>query len=281
MFIYNVLPSSFEITALQGIIVFILLICSFILALALTKKIPSKKIIATSLITGILLSISSLSIGNGIESGFASKMGWPMYFIRNFQGLEFTDINFIIDPKNHWYFLIERFILNSLLFILPILNLTWFFSLRKTLKSLKIHVLPLLTLFALLVLSVFCLVNVYENTSSNFSRTTLPEDDTEQKLEAKGRYLVDTKYPSFKDYEKQESFAGKEVITKIVGKNIYLAYAERGSGVRYVDATCFNVDEAGLVTLIGKLTKSTPTVLVYIDPVTCKEMESEITPNSK
>lgn len=273
MFIYNVLPSSFEITALQGIIVFILLVISFVLTLVLTKKKPGKKIIVVSVAIGTLLSILSLSIGNGIESGFASKMGWPMYFLRNVQGVDLTDLSFVIDSKNHWYFLIERSILNSLIFILPILNISWFFSLRKTVKSLKIHVLPLLTLFALLVLSVFCLNNVLEKSTSNFSSVVLKEDDTEQKLEPRARYLVETKYPEFKDFEKQKSFAGKVVISKVVGSTVYLAYAVEGSGVRYVDVTCFIVSEDGVVKENGKYSPLTSSSMIKIeadiDPMKC------------
>lgn len=269
MFIYNVLPSSFEITALQGIIVSILLVTSFVLALVLTNKKPGKKIIVASVAIGTLLSILSLSIGNGIESGFASKMGWPMYFLRNVQGVDLTDLSFVIDSKNHWYFLIERFILNSLIFILPILNISWFFSLRKTVKSLKIHVLPLLTLFAILVLSVFCLNNVLEKNTSNFSNVNLKEDDTEQKLEPRARYLIETKYPEFKDFEKQESFAGKMVFSKIVGSSIYFAFIIEGSGVPIADATCFKVENLTTVSKIGKLKRPLPGNDGMIDPETC------------
>jgi hypothetical protein len=270
MFIYNVFPSSFVITALQGIIVFVLLISSFILALVLTKKKPDKKIVVASVVIGILLTVLSLSIGNGIESGFASKMGWPIYFLRNVQGVDLTDLSFIIDSKNHWYFLIERFILNSLLFILPFLNLSWFFSLRKTVKSLKIHILPLLTLFALLVLSVFCLNNVLEKSTSNFSSLKLPDDDTEQKREPFARNLIETQYPEFKDFENQKSFAGNSVFVQSTTDSIYFAYVVNGSGVSFVDGTCFKVDSKNIVSKIGKLIVANSST-GRVDPKSCSE----------
>ena len=256
---------SFNITALQGIIVFFILLSSLILGILLTKRKPSKKDFITSIIVGTLVSLLTTMIG----TGSSYKFGWPLYF------LTFSEY----EPET-FRIVFERLILNTSFFILPILNISWFFSLRKTIKSLKIHILPLLTLFALLVLSIFCLVNVYEKSISGFSSLKLADDDTEQKLEAKGRYLVETKYPLFKDYEKQTSFAGKEVVTKIIGKKIYFAYAENGSGVRYVDATCFSVDDTDIVTIVGKLTKSSPSVFENIDPATCKEDAIVITPNS-
>lgn len=269
MFIYNILPQSFEITAMQGIIVCIILFTSSLLGKLLVRNSPGKKIILTSLAIGFLLSILSISIGNGTESGFGSKMGWPIYFFRNFQGIDYTDLSIVIDPKNHWNFLIENFLLNSYLFIFPILNISWFFSLRKTIKSLKIHVLPLLTLFALLVLSVFCLNNVLERSTLNYSSIILKEDDSEQKLEPRARYLVETKYPEFKDFEKQESFAGKMVFSKIVGSSIYFAYVVEGSGVPIADATCFKVEDLTTVSEIGKLKRPLPGNDGMIDPVTC------------
>lgn len=265
MLLYTFFPIiSFNITALQGIVVFLLLLASFILGIFLTKRKPSKKNIITSIIVGIFVSLLTIMIG----TGSSYKYGWPMYF------LTFSEY----EPES-FRIIFERLLLNTSIYVFAILNITWFFDLRKTVKSLKIHILPLLTLFALLVLSIFCLVNVYEKSISSFSSLKLADDDTEQKLEAKGRYLVETKYTSFKDYEKQESFAGKEVVTKIVGKKIYFAYAENGSGVRYVDATCFSVDETDIVTIVGKLTKSSPSVFGNIDPATCKEDAMVITPN--
>lgn len=269
MFIYNIFPASFEITAIQGIIVFIFLISAFILCVLLTKTRPNKKIIIISVIIGIFISFVTLSIGNGIESGFASKMGWPLYFIRNFKALDYTDLNFIIDPKYQWYFLVERFVLNSSIFIFTILNLTWFFSLRNTLKSLKIHILPLLTLFALLILSLSCLTNVLEENSKRSLNLKLADDDTEQKLEPRARYLIENKYPEFKDFEKQESFAGKVVFSKIVGNSIYFAYVVEGSGVPIADATCFKVENLTTVSEIGKLKRPLPGNDGTIDPVTC------------
>ncbi len=269
MFIYNILPQGFEITVTQGIIVCIILFSSSLLGRILLKNTPGKKIVLISLAIGLLLSLLSISFGNGIESGFGSIMGWPMYFIRNFQGIDYTDLSFVIDPKNHWNFLIERFLLNSYLYIFPILNISWFFSIRKTVKSLKIHVLPLLTLFALLVLSVFCLNNVLEKSTSNFSSVILKEDDTEQKLEPRARYLVETEYPEFKDFEKQESFAGKMVFSKIVGSSIYFAFIVEGSGVPIADATCFKVENLTTVSKIGKLKRPLPGNDGMIDPETC------------
>ena len=256
MLLYTFFPTyNFNITALQGIVVFLILLSSLILGVFLTKRKPSKKVIVVSIIVGIIVSLLSTLIGTGSRS----KFGWPMYFL-TFSEYELDTFRLVF----------ERLILNTSFYVLTILNISWFFSLRKTIKSLNIHVLPLLTLFALLVLSLFCFFNVYEKSISNFSSLQLPEDDTEQKLEPRARYLIETKYPEFKDYEKQESFAGKIVFSKIVGNSIYFAYVVEGSGVPIADATCFKVENLETVSNIGKMIRPTPGNDGMIDPVTCR-----------
>jgi len=270
MFLYNIFPKGFELSEIQAIVVYLILLTSSFLALVLIKQRPGKKIAIISIFLGVALSFLSLSVGHGVESGFDSKMGWPFYFVGNNQGLNTSIVSILIDPKNHWYLLIDNFIFNSFIYIFSILNISWFLSIRTSIKSLKIHVLPLLTLFALLVLSIFCFINVYEKSISNFSSLKLPDDDTEQKLEPRARYLVETKYPEFKDYEKQQSFAGKIVFSKTVGNSIYFAYVVSGSGVPIADATCFKVEDLQTVSQIGKMIRPTPGNDGMIDPVTCR-----------
>jgi hypothetical protein len=65
------------------------------------------------------------------------------------------------------------------------------------------------------------------------------------------RGLIETAYPEFKNYEFQDSFAGKVTMYEQVGEDYYMAYVENGSGVPIVAATCFKVDADLKVTKIG------------------------------
>ena len=269
MFIYNQLT---ELTLLQLVPILVLLILGLVLGMVLLKLKPSFKLILLSLVIGILLSLVSGLIGWGGYSGmmYAERFGWPIQYLYENRTLEPSYTTVITVPFDIRFDFL-RFSVNTLMYILSVLNILWFFSARKSQKNLRVHVLLLLTLLALLILSSFSLYNKYLVRLQ--SSMTKVEDDTEQKREPRARYLVETKYPEFKDFENQTSFAGKEVIVKTVGTTTYIAYATNGSGVRYVDTTCFSVTNEGVVKENRKYSQLTSSILPYtntdLDPVTC------------
>jgi hypothetical protein len=76
-------------------------------------------------------------------------------------------------------------------------------------------------------------------------------DDAQPDLVAIRRNAIETAYPEFKDFENQESFAGRSVKTEVDDGDYYLAYVVHGSGLPIVEATCFRVDRVGRVFQTG------------------------------
>lgn len=270
MLLYNKLT---ELTVLQLFPALTLLLLGLILGIVLLKIKPSLKIVILSLILGVLVSLVSSIVGWGNLSRdtFSVRLGWPIQFFNVFLvSKEYNRVHLIDTPSSSVFDLL-RFGVNTLTYSLSFLNILWFFSIRKIQKNLRVHVLLLFTLFALLIISSLSLYNKY--VTGIETTVTKVEDDTEQKLEPRARYLVETKYPEFKDFEKQQSFAGKVVIPKVVGSTVYLAYAVEGSGVRYVDVTCFIVGEDGVVKENGKYSPLSSSnmndIEADIDPVKC------------
>lgn len=265
MFIYNRLT---ELTILQIFPVFMLLLIALVLGIVLLRVKPSFKLIVLSLIIGVLISMISGFVGWGGFSGegYAERYGWPLQFSYVYRA--FNDNNQVESVfPNSFGMDILRFGVNSTIYVLSILNIVWFFKIRREQKNLKVHILLLLTLLALLILSSLSLYN--KTLSIVQTNVTKIEDDTEQKFEPRARYLVENKYPELKDFENQTSFAGKEVVTKMSGTSLYLAYVINGSGVRYADATCFSVDENFIIREIGKLKSKSLDSNSVINPITC------------
>ena len=71
--------------------------------------------------------------------------------------------------------------------------------------------------------------------------------------EARKRNIVETRYPEFKDFDKQRSFAGTAVNFIEKEGNFYFSYIVYGSGVPIAGATCFKVDSQNNVTKMDKL----------------------------
>lgn len=86
------------------------------------------------------------------------------------------------------------------------------------------------------------------------------------------RAAVEAAYPEFKNFEFQESFAGKVTMQEEVGSDFYIAYVENGSGLPIVKATCFRVDKDFKVTQIGTFPDPVDSYAGYssIDVRTCK-----------
>lgn len=82
-------------------------------------------------------------------------------------------------------------------------------------------------------------------------------DDAQRALVVLRRNTIEKAYPQFKDFENQESFAGKSVKSEVDEGDCYFAYIVHGSGLPIAEATCFRVDRVGRVFEIG----------VFPDPV--------------
>jgi hypothetical protein len=79
----------------------------------------------------------------------------------------------------------------------------------------------------------------------------LVPDQPQPELVAIRRDAIEAAYPGFKDWESQESFAGKSVKVEVDEGDYYFAYIVHGSGLPFAEATCFRVDRVGRVFEIG------------------------------
>ena len=89
---------------------------------------------------------------------------------------------------------------------------------------------------------------------------------------ATNRYLIETEYPEFKDFENQKSFAGQSVKSAVLDFDYYFVFVVHGSGLPIVQATCFRVDRSGRVFKIGLFPDPLDSYAGYsdIDPVNCR-----------
>ena len=85
------------------------------------------------------------------------------------------------------------------------------------------------------------------------------------------RKLIERQHPEFKDFEKQKSFAGKEVKTITEGDTTYIIYITNGSGLPIIEAKCFSVT-GEKVSEIGVFPNPIDSYMGYrgVDPKTCK-----------
>ncbi|MDD5040655.1 MAG: DUF6512 family protein [Patescibacteria group bacterium] len=85
------------------------------------------------------------------------------------------------------------------------------------------------------------------------------------------RKQIEIEYPEFRNFENQESFAGKSVKEVKDGNDLYVAYMVLGSGLPIAEATCFRVDWMRRVYKIGEFPIGVDSYAGYrdIDPKTC------------
>lgn len=88
-------------------------------------------------------------------------------------------------------------------------------------------------------------------TGTGTSPPSVATDDAQRGLVDLRRDAIETAYPEFKDFEHQESFAGKSVKTEVDEGDYYVAYIVHGSGLPIAEATCFRVDRVGRVFEVG------------------------------
>ncbi len=80
-----------------------------------------------------------------------------------------------------------------------------------------------------------------------------------------GKLLAE--YPEYKDWENQESFAGKSYFYTLDTENFYFAFITNGSGVYLADVKCYKVDKD------NKVSQITDGIIDSmdggVDPITC------------
>jgi len=126
-------------------------------------------------------------------------------------------------------------------------------------------------LLALLVVGLGC----SQSTTQTGTPTGPPQavyDDAQPDLVALRRNAIETAYPEFKDFENQESFAGRSVKSEVDDGDYYFAYIVHGSGLPIAEATCFRVDRVGRVFEIGLFPDPVDSYAGYrdINPRNCK-----------
>lgn len=90
--------------------------------------------------------------------------------------------------------------------------------------------------------------------------------------ESSYRNAIEYKFPEFKDFENQESFAGNSLKFEIEKNEYYYAYIIHGSGLPIAKATCFKVDSKLNVIKIGEFPDIYDSYSGYRDvsPLNCK-----------
>lgn len=101
--------------------------------------------------------------------------------------------------------------------------------------------------------------------------TPFPLDDNND-LISRQKAAIESKYPEFKNFENQKSFAGQSIRMTTNGSDHYYAYIVHGSGLPIIQATCFRVDRAFRVYKVGEFPDPVDSYMGYpdINPMNCK-----------
>ena len=131
----------------------------------------------------------------------------------------------------------------------------------------KFTILFIIFCFLVIGMIVYFILDRQSQTVS----TKQPEHSSDNMDVTQKRNVVESKYPEFKNFENQESFAGQSVKTGVDGSDHYFAYIVHGSGLPIVKATCFRVDKMLAVFKVGIFPKSADSYVGYkdINPITC------------
>lgn len=128
------------------------------------------------------------------------------------------------------------------------------------------------------LLFAFALIMVLFVFGTIYSKTTAQHEHNTDALKSSGtvdafmRSEIEEKFPQFKDFENQKSFAGRKVEYDVYGGDYYFVYEVLGSGLPIAQATCFRVDRLGRAYMIGEFPDPLDSYAGYaqIDPRTCK-----------
>ena len=130
----------------------------------------------------------------------------------------------------------------------------------------KMKIIGILILL-IVIFSGYTLLKIQKGNIKNQTVNNVNDD-----IEINFRNLLEKQYPEFKDFENQESFAGKKVKMEIYEGDRYYVYMVLGSGLPIVEATCFRVDSMGRVFKIGIFPDLTSSYIGYTDinPKNCQ-----------
>ncbi len=100
---------------------------------------------------------------------------------------------------------------------------------------------------------------------------------SEEDLLAEKRAAIEAEYPELKDFETQESFAGQSVKHEAERDEDYFAYIVHGSGLPFVEATCFQVGSDLKPVKVGEFPDPVDSFMGYeeLDPKTCEGIKME------
>lgn len=267
MLIYNRIT---ELVYSQFLILFLLEIASILLAIFLFKKKISLKLVLFSSIIAFILSLLSMVVINGSYgcTAYHERFGWPFPF--QWISRSIDDISSLWGTR----FDVWKFIANTIYWgIFPLLILFEILS-KKRNKKFQLFVIGLLSLYILLTL-IFSYINTQKKIETMVEpiQETKIEDSnhTYTELEKQKKEAIETAYPEFKDFEKDNSFAGTSVKVQTYENNHYFGYIVHGSGVPIASATCFKVDHMFRVYKVGEFPDPLDSYSGYndIDTISC------------
>jgi len=127
-------------------------------------------------------------------------------------------------------------------------------------------------LLALAAVALGCSGSATQTSTPTSPPLAAYDDDVQPDLVALRRDAIETAYPEFKDFEDQESFAGRSVKSEVDDGDYYFAYIVHGSGLPIAQATCFRVDRVGRVFQVGVFPDPVDSYAGYadIDPRNCR-----------
>jgi hypothetical protein len=129
-----------------------------------------------------------------------------------------------------------------------------------------------LVLLAMFLLTSGCIQEDDAEWAVTTDTTGSPSGNDQPDRVVRARGWVESAFPEFKDFEKQESFAGRSVKSEADDGDYYLAYIVLGSGLPIAEATCFRADRAGRVFMIGVFPDPVDSYAGYrdVDPRNCR-----------
>lgn len=272
MFIYNKIS---ELRFDQFLVLFLIEIAFILTTLFIFKKKLTFKLVFSSLILAIVLSLLSMMIVQGFYGGMAyhERFGWPFQYEGISRGIEGDSTPWGINLD------IWKFLSNTIYWgLFPFLLLSQIFSKKKGRKyqifllcSLSFYILMTL-LFSYLNTSRLELLPEKTNKTSSTEKITGLTDIEKRKREA-----IEDVYPEFKNFDTNTSFAGTSIETTQRDSDHYFAYIVNGSGVPIALATCFRVDRMFRVYKIGEFPDYLDSYIGYtkIDPVNCTGIKAD------
>ncbi len=254
----------------QFLILFVIEVSLILITLLLFKKKLSFKLIASSSVIAIVLSLLSMTIVNGFYGGMAyhERFGWPFQFEGISRSIEDTLIPYGIG------FDIWKFFANTIYWgIFPLLILFEIFSKKKS-KKFQLFIIASITFLVLITMAFSYMNNTsrFEEKVDSVLETTIDENNIKlSDIESRKKVAIEKEYPEFKGFVENCSFAGISIKAIEDGNDHYFAYILNGSGIPILKATCFRVDRMFRVYKVGEFPEPLDSYVGYTDinPIDC------------